>query len=39
MGDLNAQRGIEDHTLYFDNHISQLLPDTKFNTRRKSMLL
>ena len=39
MGDLNAQAGIEDHTLYLDNHISQLLPDTKFNTRWKSMLL
>ena len=28
MGDLNARTGIGDHTLCFDNHISQLLPDT-----------
>ena len=28
MGDFNARTGIEDHTLYLDNHKSQLLPDT-----------
>ena len=28
MSDLNTRRGIEDHTLWLDNHMSQLSPDT-----------
>ena len=28
IGDPNAWTGIEDHTMCFDNHISQLSPDT-----------